>query len=158
MDGVLVVRRAAHLVEGLVLVEAVTGRVPFASDTTIGMLTARTQKALRAPDELGPLAAVVDRAGGLQPEDRYPDAGTMRQALADVGDTLPPPGALVLAGMVDEADPHPTRVAGPAPPRLFDQDATELNSRRPADKWGSTNAGTLPRAPSLVSPPPGRSG
>ena len=111
---------------GLVLVEAVTGRVPFASDTTIGMLTARTQKALRAPEELGPLAAVVDRAGGLQPEDRYPDADTMRQALADVGDALPPPGALVLAGMVDQADPHPTRVAAAASSPLFDQDAAEI--------------------------------
>ena len=110
----------------LVLVEAVTGRVPFASDTTIGMLTARTQKALRAPDELGPLGAVIDRAGGLNPEDRYPDAGTMRQALADVGDSLPPPGALVLAGMSDRADPHPTRVAAAVPSPLFDQDATEI--------------------------------
>jgi serine/threonine-protein kinase len=115
----------------LVLVEAVTGRVPFASDTTIGMLTARTQKALRAPDELGPLGAVIDRAGGLNPEDRYPDAGTMRQALADVGDSLPPPGGLVLAGMVDRADPHPTRVAAPVtspppPGNLFDQDAAEI--------------------------------
>ena len=96
----------------LVLVEAVTGRVPFASDTTIGMLTARTQRPLIAPDELGPLAAVIDRAGRLKPEERYPDAGTMRQALADVGDSLPPPGALVLAGMVDQADPHPTRARG----------------------------------------------
>jgi beta-lactam-binding protein with PASTA domain/tRNA A-37 threonylcarbamoyl transferase component Bud32 len=110
----------------LVLVEAVTGRVPFASDTTIGMLTARTQAALRAPDELGPLAAVIDRAGGLNPEDRYPDAGTMRQALADVGDSLPPPGALTLAGMVDQADPHPTRVAAPVSSIFFDQDAAEI--------------------------------
>ena len=110
----------------LVLVEAVTGRVPFASDTTIGMLTARTQKALRAPDELGSLGVVVDRAGGLNPEDRYPDAGTMRQALADVGDELPPPGALMLAGMSDRADPHPTRVAAAAASPLFDQDATEI--------------------------------
>jgi len=110
----------------LVLVEAVTGRVPFASDTTIGMLTARTQGALRAPDELGPLAAVIDRAGGLNPEDRYPDAGTMRQALADVGDSLPPPGALTLAGMDDQADPHPTRVAAPVSSIFFDQDAAEI--------------------------------
>lgn len=112
----------------LVLVEAVTGRVPFASDTTIGMLTARTQTPLRAPDLLGPLVAVIDRAGRLGPEDRYPDAGTMRQALADAGDTLPPPGALVLAGMVDQTDPHPTRVAAVAaePSALFDQDAAEV--------------------------------
>ena len=107
------------------LVESVTGRVPFAADTTIGMLTARTQRPLIAPDELGPLAAVIDRAGRLDPDERYPDAGTMRQALADVGDALPPPGPLVLAGMVDHADPHPTRVAAPAAPPLFDQDAAD---------------------------------
>jgi len=111
---------------GLVLVEAVTGRVPFSADTTIGMLTARTQRPLVAPQELGSLAPVIDRAGRLDPDDRYPDAGTMRQALADVGDTLPPPGPLVLAGMVDHTDPHPTRVAAPRVPPLFDQDAAEL--------------------------------
>jgi serine/threonine-protein kinase len=38
---------------------------------------------------------------------------------------LPPPGPLVLAGMVDHADPHPTRVAAPVNPRLFDQDAAD---------------------------------
>ena len=109
----------------LVLVESVTGRVPFAADTTIGMLTARTQRPLIAPEEMGPLAAVVDRAGRLKPDERYPDAGTMRQAIADVGESLPPPSPLVLAGMLDHADPHPTRVAAPAPPPLFDQDAAD---------------------------------
>ena len=49
----------------------------------------------------------------------------MRQALADVGDALPPPAPLVLAGMLDHADPHPTSVAAPAPPPLFDQDAAD---------------------------------
>lgn len=109
----------------LVLVESVTGRVPFAADTTLGMLHARTQRPLIAPEELGPLAAVVDRAGRLLPAERYPDAGTMRQALAAVGDSLPPPSPLVLAGMVDHADPHPTRVAAPAAPPVYDQDAAE---------------------------------
>jgi serine/threonine-protein kinase len=109
----------------LVLVESVSGRVPFAADTTLGMLHARTQRPLIAPEELGPLAAVIDRAGRLQPDERYPDAGTMRQALAAVADDLPPPSPLVLAGMIDHADPHPTRVAAPASPPLFDQDATE---------------------------------
>jgi serine/threonine-protein kinase len=109
----------------LVLVESVTGRVPFAADTTIGTLTARTQRPLVAPQELGSLAPVIDRAGRLEPDDRYPDAATMRQALADVGETLPPPGPLVLAGMVDHADPHPTRVAAPVKPPFFDQDASD---------------------------------
>jgi serine/threonine-protein kinase len=79
---------------------------------------------LIAPQELGSLAPVIDRAGRLDPDDRYPDAATMRQALADVGETLPPPGPLVLAGMVDHADPHPTRVAAPVKSSLFDQDAS----------------------------------
>jgi beta-lactam-binding protein with PASTA domain len=45
-----------------------------------------------------------------------------------VGDALPPPGALTLAGMLDQADPHPTRVAAAvtSPSPLFDQDATEI--------------------------------
>jgi len=108
---------------GLVLVEAVTGRIPFAADTTIGTLTARTQRPLTAPAELGPLAPVVDRAGAIDPADRYPDAATMRHAIADAADALPPPGPLLLAGMVDRADPNPTRAVPDRTAPLFDQDA-----------------------------------
>ena len=108
----------------LVLVEAVAGKVPFSADTTIGMLTARTQRSLAAPDALGPLAPVVERAGRIDANERYPDAATMRAALADVGDALPPPPPLVLAGMFDGTDPHPTRTQAPtATAQLFDQDA-----------------------------------
>src|SRR5262249_47052251 len=55
-----------------------------------------------------------DRVGALEPEDRYPDASTMRAAIADAGDALPPPGPLHLAGMSDRVDPHPTRAVPPA--------------------------------------------
>ena len=65
----------------LVLIEAVTGKVPFAADTTIGMLTARTQRPVTAPPELGPLGPVVERAGRIDVGERYPDAATMRVAL-----------------------------------------------------------------------------
>ncbi len=139
----------------LVLVESVTGRVPFAADTTIGMLTARTQRPLIVSEELGPLAAVIDRAGRLQPGDRYPDAGTMRQALADVADALPPPGPLVLAGMVDQHDPHPTRVAAPAKPPLFDQDATSMlppSAPSAREKSRSSRAGAPEPTPGQRTP------
>ncbi len=110
----------------LVLIEAVTGKVPFSADTTIGMLTARTQRPVTAPPELGPLAPVVERAGRIDVSERYPDAATMRVALNDVGESLPPPGPLALAGMVDQPDPHPTRTAAPeATGALFDQDASD---------------------------------
>jgi serine/threonine-protein kinase len=111
----------------LVMVESVTGKVPFASDTTLGTLTARTQRSVVAPDALGPLASVVERAGTVEPDDRYPDAATMRQAIADAADLVPPPGPLPLAGMHDGADPHPTRaVPGKTASLLFDQDAVEV--------------------------------
>src|SRR6266545_1272132 len=47
----------------LVLVEAVTGDVPFTLDTTIGTLMARLDRPLEAPEELGALAPVIARAG-----------------------------------------------------------------------------------------------
>jgi eukaryotic-like serine/threonine-protein kinase len=110
----------------LVIIESVTGRIPFSADTTIGMLTARTQRSLSASDELGPLAPIVERAGRIDVTERYPDAATMRAALVDVGDSLPPPGPLPLAGMTDGPDPHPTRTQTPvATAALFDQDEAE---------------------------------
>lgn len=109
----------------LVLVESVTGKVPFVADTTIGTLVARTQAGITAPPELGPLAAVVERAGQRDPDDRYPDAATMRSALADAAGALPPPGPLALAGIHEVGeDPNPTQV-GVAAPVPFDQDASE---------------------------------
>src|SRR5689334_21851582 len=109
----------------LVIVESVTGRVPFASDTPIGTLAARTQRPLSAPPELGPLAAVVERAGQIEPEDRYPDAATMGAALRDAAEALPRPAPLALVGMHDHADPHPTTAQGQPTTRLYDQDASD---------------------------------
>jgi serine/threonine-protein kinase len=117
----------------LVLVESVTGHLPFASDTTIGTLTARTLEPIVAGEAMGPLESVIDRVGAIDPKDRYPDAATFRQAVADAAATLPPPGPLLLAGMVDRADPHPTRAAPSTTARPFDQDAPDApNGARPA--------------------------
>jgi serine/threonine-protein kinase len=109
----------------LVLVESVTGHLPFASDTTIGTLTARTMEPIVAGEALGPLEPVIDRVGAINPKDRYPDAATLRQAITDAAAMLPPPGPLQLAGMIDRADPHPTRAVPSQTSPFFDQDATE---------------------------------
>ena len=82
----------------LVLVEAVTGTIPFGADTTIGTLAARTQQPIVAPAEMGPLQAVVERSGQIDPADRYPDAATMEAALADVVEALPQARAARAAG------------------------------------------------------------
>ena len=119
----------------LVLVEAVTGNLPFATDTTLATLAARTQSPVAAPGELGPLIAVVERAGRVDPNDRYPDAATMRSALEDAVKLLPPPGPLRLAGL-DEvvSDPNPTQVPA-SRGLLFDQERPDepapITARRP---------------------------
>jgi serine/threonine-protein kinase len=112
----------------LVLVEAVTGRLPFSADTAIGMLAARTQRPLIAPEELGPLVPVLERAGRIDPDERYPDAATMGAALSDAAESLPRPAPLVLAGMRDQADPHPTTAVTQPTARLFDQDAADAEA------------------------------
>ncbi len=51
----------------LVLVEAVTGQVPFAADTTLGTLMARVGRPIEVPPELGPLRSAIERAGRADP-------------------------------------------------------------------------------------------
>ena len=54
----------------LVLVEAATGSVPFALDTTLGGLIARASRSIPVPAELGLLAPVLEQAGLADPEAR----------------------------------------------------------------------------------------
>jgi serine/threonine-protein kinase len=106
----------------VVLVEAVTGTVPVVADTAIGTLAVRTHTPLVAPLSLGRLGPVVERAGRPEPGDRYPDAATMRAALADAARALPPPQPLPLAGLGGEIDGGPPTQIGRSS-NLFDQDA-----------------------------------
>jgi len=80
---------------GLVLVEAVTGSVPFASDTTIATLMARVGKPVPVPESLGPLRKPLQRAGLPDPADR-PDAGELAIALMASAEALPRPEPLPL--------------------------------------------------------------
>ncbi len=108
----------------VVLCEAVTGTVPAVADTAIGTLAVRTHTALVAPLELGRLGPVVERAGRPEPDERYPDAATMGEALADAARALPPPTPLTLAGLGGEINlVDPTQIGRSA--ALFDQDAPD---------------------------------
>jgi eukaryotic-like serine/threonine-protein kinase len=53
----------------LVLVEAVTGKVPFAADTTIGTLNARRDGPVPVPDEMDALGPVLEPMGAVDPAD-----------------------------------------------------------------------------------------
>jgi serine/threonine-protein kinase len=101
----------------LVLVEAVTGQVPFAADTTIGTLMARVNRPLEAPEALGPLREALDRAGTVDPGDRLDAHGFVTALLAAARD-LPVPKPLPLAGTaasdpdVGLVDANPTAIPG----------------------------------------------
>ncbi|MCU1498360.1 MAG: hypothetical protein JWM47_2313, partial [Acidimicrobiales bacterium] len=102
----------------LVLVEAVTGKVPFAADTTLGTLMARVDRQLEVSDELGPLQDVLRRAGHPDPERRI-DARGLATGLLRAAKELPKPALLPLAGALSRsgelvADPDPT-IHSPAP-------------------------------------------
>jgi eukaryotic-like serine/threonine-protein kinase len=90
----------------LVLVEAVTGQVPFAADTTIATLMGRIGKDMVVSDELGPLRRCLERAGRADPSER-PDAGELAVSLMAAAEQLPRPDPLPLVGLggVDAAAP-----------------------------------------------------
>jgi len=109
---------------GLVLIECVTGTVPFSADTTIATLMARVGKAVAVPDALGPLQKPLARAGLPDPSDR-PDAGELAIALMASAEDLPRPAPLPLAALNPVVDltaagvgPDPTMlgIVSTAPP------------------------------------------
>ena len=93
----------------LVVIEAVTGHVPFSADTTIATLMGRTESPIPVPDELGPLAPALLAAGTVDPAARA-DAAAFASALAGVAAELPPPERPPLAA------PHRSTPAAPRRP------------------------------------------
>lgn len=113
----------------LVLVEAVTGDVPFVADTTLGTLMARVDRPLVVPDALGPLQGIITEAGVADPERRI-DARTLAKGLLRAANELSRPAPLPLvgalaAGTVAGADLDPT-VHAPSPLAAPDDAASDL--------------------------------
>lgn len=119
----------------VVLVEAASGQVPFAADTALGTLMARVDKPLPVPDELGPLAPVVARAGAPDPADR-PDAAELEQLLMEAAAHLDRPEPLPLAGGV---------------PR----DAVPVDDRDPTTQYLAERRAIADSEPEIMSAPPG---
>jgi beta-lactam-binding protein with PASTA domain len=89
----------------LCLLEAVTGSVPFASDSTVSTLAARVGKLMPVSADLGSLASVIERAGRPEAEDRF-TAAEYGRALVHAAETLPRPEPIpiVAAALFDPAD------------------------------------------------------
>ena len=81
----------------LVLIESVTGQVPFASDSTVATLNARIDRLMPVSADFGPLAPVLSRAGSPVPSDRY-TAAELGRALVQAAGNLPRPAPLPIVG------------------------------------------------------------
>ncbi len=84
---------------GLVLIEAVTGQVPLTADTALGTLMRRVDEAVPVPPAMGPLRAILERAGRVDPGAR-PDASELARGLLAAANDLDRPTPLRLAGTV----------------------------------------------------------
>ncbi len=74
----------------LCLLEAVTGKVPFSSDSTVSTLAARVDKLMPVSADLGSLASVIERSGRPEADDRF-TAAEFGRALVQAAETLPRP-------------------------------------------------------------------
>ena len=123
----------------LVLVEAATGSVPFALDTTLGGLMARASRSIPVPAELGLLAPVLEQAGLADPEARVERRGPGPADLGG-GPAVTRPGATAFGRASQCGRPGNHRWAHPgcwrAPPRR--RARPEHPPRRP----GGRDAGT----------------
>ena len=106
----------------LTMLESMSGTVPFAGDSTVATLSNRIDRLMPVSADLGPLAAVLERAGRPLPDDRY-SAAEFGRALVQAAEKLPRPAPINLPnlGLFGDASgsitrptlPPPVPVAGP---------------------------------------------
>jgi len=108
----------------LVLIEAVTGEIPFAHTSTVATLGARMGRLLPVSADLGPLASVLERAGRPDPAERS-TASELLEGLVRCAESLPRPDTLPIitddsAGMerpaVIPSSSDPLFASPPPPP------------------------------------------
>jgi serine/threonine-protein kinase len=162
----------------LVLVECVTGTVPFSGETTAATLTLRTQGDLVLGPELGGLRSVLERAGRLDPDER-PEAAEFEIALMAAAEELDRPeplpivptlgdgeqtsemhlvaglgGVSLLDGAGDRAAPasDTPQVIDTPPPRVIDP-AEPVLATQPLDpSWSARAAAPGAAAPGAAAP------
>ncbi len=74
----------------LCLTESITGKVPFAGDSTVSTLAARVGKLMPVTADMGSLASVLERGGRPDSEDRW-TASELAKALVAAAEALPRP-------------------------------------------------------------------
>ena len=123
----------------LSLLEAVTGAVPFSADSTVSTLAARVGKLMPVSADLGSLAAVLERAGRPEADDRF-SAVEFGLGLVAAAEALPRPEPIpiVAATLFDTSKMRrPTDPTGgierPASAGFDDADAADRSNGAAAD-------------------------
>jgi serine/threonine-protein kinase len=117
----------------LILIEAVTGTVPFVGESTVATLSARIGRLMPVSADLGPLAAVLERAGRPEPSERF-SASQFGRALVRNAEKLPRPAPIPIIA-----------------PSLFEDPA---KMRAPNDPTGGIARPPAGAGPALVAPTP----
>lgn len=105
----------------LVMIEAISGEVPFASDTTIATLMARLEHPVDIPESCGPLSAILSAATQTDPDARV-SAGELAIALDAVLREVPEPEAIAMPGaLIIDTSQTLSGVDSTMMPGAFDQ-------------------------------------
>lgn len=101
----------------LCLIESITGKVPFAGDSTVSTLAGRIGKLMPVTADMGSLASVLERGGRPDSDDRW-TAPEFAQALVAAAEALPRPEpipvlatSLFAASLAHRVEPNPPALA-----------------------------------------------
>lgn len=141
----------------LTLHEAVTGTLPFKSDSTVASLGARVGKLMPVSADLGPLASVLERAGRPEADERS-TAAEFGKGLVQAASKLPRPEPLPLlsTGLFDtptERLRSPDDPTGGVTRPSADADVLVVPIDEP-DRAGDAAGDAVPEAPTIVESEP----
>lgn len=114
----------------LILVESITGEVPFAADTVAAAFANRTDKLLPVNADFGAMAQVLERAGRPDAQERFTPR-EMGQALVQAAEKMPRPTPIDIVGGglfdTESAEPvtQPIERTPEAPPPPVDNVASD---------------------------------
>ena len=134
----------------LCLIESITGKVPFAGDSTVSTLAARVGKLMPVTADMGSLASVLERGGRPDSEDRW-TAAEFAKALVSAAETLPRPEPIPVLATSLFASSLAHRVE-PTPPAAAEDEPTPAPEFEPGSEPGSEETVATPRLPDAVVP------